>query len=349
MEFARTAKRKDVLVITVKSKLIKTFSTIVLALAIGLSFCGCDSLFSKKEDDGKISIVCTIFPEYDWLRNIIGDGHSNIELTLLIDDGADVHGFQPSTDDIVKISTCDMFVYVGGESSTWVDDAIANVTNKDMVIVDVVDAIGQDALEEEIVEGMQVEEHGDHDEEGHDGETEFDEHVWLSLSNAQIICATLVDELCALDPDNAPDYRLNESLYVEELQQMDAAFREVCGNSARNTIVVGDRFPFRYLVNDYGIEYYAAFVGCSSDTQASFETIAFLASKVDELNLPWIIELEGSTLGLAQTIIDSSASGGQEIIYLNSMEFISDEDIQNGVTYVDIMQSNLDALQIALN
>ena len=135
----------------------------------------------------------------------------------------------------------------------------------------------------------------------------------------------------------------------QELQQMDAAFREVCGNSARNTIVVGDRFPFRYLVNDYGIEYYAAFVGCSSDTQASFETIAFLASKVDELNLPWIIELEGSTLGLAQTIIDSSASGGQEIIYLNSMEFISDEDIQNGVTYVDIMQSNLDALQIALN
>ncbi|RKM54072.1 zinc ABC transporter substrate-binding protein [Butyrivibrio sp. X503] len=298
----------------------------------------------------KISIVTTIFPEYDWVKNIVGDASDKAEITMLLDNGVDLHSYQPTADDIMKIVSCDMFIYVGGESDEWVDDALKEATNKDMVVINLLDVLGGNVKEEEVVEGMEAEEEeeGEEGEEGEEEEVEYDEHVWLSLTNASIICDAIADGLSKVDADNAATYTENANAYKQKLNNLDGEYKSVTSAAANKTLLFGDRFPFRYLVDDYGLDYYAAFVGCSAETEASFETIAFLAGKVDELGLKSIMTIEGPDKKIAETIKNNTKSKDQNILTLDSMQSTTSEDVANGTTYLSVMQANLEVLKEAL-
>ena len=293
------------------------------------------------------SVVCTIFPEYDWVKEILGDHADNADLTYLLDNGVDLHSYQPTADDMMKISTCDLFVYVGGESDEWVEDALEDADNKDMKVINLMDVLGDSAKVEELKEGMQEDEHEhEHEEDGEDEEEEeeeYDEHVWLSVKNAKILCAEIENNLEAIDPANAADYKANLDSYAAKLSDLDKSFQALVDGSSVKTLVFGDRFPFRYFVDDYGLDYYAAFIGCSAETEASFETIAFLSDKVKELDCKAIFTLENSSKDIADTIISTSGKN-VEIAELNSLQSVSKDDIADGASYLSLMQKNYDVL-----
>lgn len=319
----------------------KKIISLMLCAAIGmLSLSGCGS----KEKDGKLHIVATIFPEYDWTMQIIGDNPGDIEVSMLLDNGVDLHSFQPSMDDIMEISECDVFIYVGGESDKWVSDALAQAKNKDMIVVDLMDVLKDRIKEEETVEGMQDHEHDEDD----DHETENDEHVWLSLKNASAACDAITDALVKADSKNAGTYKKNSENYKKQLSQLDGEYNAAASASKTKTILVGDRFPFRYLVDDYGLDYYAAFSGCSAETDASFDTIIFLAKKVDELGLKYILKTETSDTSVVNTIKDNTKNKDQEILTLDSMQSTTSSDISGGVSYLSVMKKNYDVLKQAL-
>ncbi|MBQ8136912.1 MAG: zinc ABC transporter substrate-binding protein, partial [Clostridia bacterium] len=236
----------------------------------------------------KISVVTTIFPIYDWVREVAGDQLSNIDMTLLLDNGVDLHSYQPTAQDILKISTADLFIYVGGESDEWVETVLATAMNPDMRTINLVEAMGDDIKAEEIVEGMEHE-HKEEDEHEHEHGEEADEHVWLSLRNAQKLVQVIANALGAINTANAGIYQANAAAYIEKLAALDAEYQAAVDRAAFKTVLFGDRFPFRYLVDDYGLSYYAAFSGCSAESEASFQTIVFLAQKVDELGLPAVL------------------------------------------------------------
>jgi len=348
----------------------KIISIIVAVMLIvgSLSACSNKQNSDNKQDSQSVSdnsgtkklkIVTTIFPEYDWVRTILGENADQLDLTMLLDNGVDLHSYQPSIDDILKISTCDMFIYVGGESDKWVDDALAQATNKDMVVIDLLDILGDKVKNEEIVEGMEHEhedEDEDHDheedhdhDEDHEHEEELDEHVWLSLNNAGIICDKITESLKKLDSANADLYQSNLNAYKEKLSSLDAQYKTAVNESVVKTLLFGDRFPFRYMTDDYGLNYYAAFTGCSAETEASFETVIFLAGKIDEYNLKSILTIEGSDKKIAETIRNNTNTKDQKILTLNSMQGITSTDISNGVTYLTVMTDNLNILKDALN
>ena len=309
------------------------------------------------------SVVCTIFPAYDWTREILGSHADEAQVTYLLDNGVDLHSYQPTMDDMMKISDCDLFIYVGGESDEWVEDALEDAQNRDMRVISLLDVLGDSAKVEELKEGMQEDDHDeddhdhddDHDEDEHDhddhehdhDEEEYDEHVWLSLRNARIFCAEIERNMEAIDPANADDYRANLEGYTARLDELDSSFKAVVDGSSARTLIFGDRFPFRYFVDDYGLDYYAAFIGCSAETEASFETITFLADKVKELDCKTIFILESSDSGIADTIISTSGRS-VEIAELNSLQSVSREDIAGGATYISLMQGNCDVLAGAL-
>ena len=471
---------------------------------------------------GKLKVVTTIFPEYDWVRAILGDKADNAEVTMLLDNGVDLHSYQPTADDIVKISDCDLFVYVGGESDGWVENALKNAANGNMKVINLLEVLGDSVKTEESVEGMQEAEHahdhskevstfedhevqdrslsdwagdwqsaypfvpdgtlddafaamaekgemtaeeyktyyqngyktditnidieGDHiaftyedgkkigsdykyigyyiqnwstgtkgamyrfeavdrtsgapiciefndhmiesaapehfhirmsnesfdaivDQEkswptffpadmtgedlcehmeGHDHEEEADEHVWLSLKNAKTLVAAIADALQELDPDNKDTYAANASAYIEKLSALDGAYQSAVDGAARKTVLFGDRFPFRYLVDDYGLRYYAAFAGCSAETEASFETVSFLAKKVDELKLPCVLTIEGKKHKIAETIVENTAEKNQKVLTMDSMQSMTSKDAANGATYLSVMEQNLSVLKEAL-
>ena len=338
----------------------KIISIIVAVMVMAGSLSACSNKTDTNTDSKKIQIVTTIFPEYDWVKNITGDKAEQIELTLLTDTGVDLHSYQPSISDILKISTCDMFIYVGGESDKWVDDALAQATNKDMVVINLLDVLGDKVKNEELVEGMEHEHDHDHDDEDHDHdddhdhdedhehEDEFDEHVWLSLRNAMLICDKITESLKTIDPSNADHYQDNANGYKGKLSMLDAEYNAAVGNAQVKTLLFGDRFPFRYMTDDYGLSYYAAFTGCSAETEASFETVIFLSGKVDELGLKSILTIEGSDKKIAETIKNNTATKDQKILTLNSIQGITSTDIKNGVTYLSIMTDNLNILKEAL-
>ena len=327
---------------------VKKFLSILAAAAIAAgSFCGCSANQAAAKSD-KLQIVTTIFPEYDWVNNILGSNPANAEVTMLLDNGTDLHSFQPTASDIMKISSCDLFIYVGGESDEWVEDVLSQATNKDMVVIDLLDELGDSIKEEEIVEGMQAEE--EEEEEGEDGEEEieYDEHVWLSVKNAITLVNSISDAIQKIDPTNAEAYKANTSAYVEKLGQLDANYKEAVDNAPMKTILFGDRFPFRYLVDDYGIEYYAAFVGCSAESEASFETITFLSKKTEELALPAVLTIEGKDKRIAETIIENTSTKDQIVLTMDSMQSVTSTDVANGTTYISIMGENLEVLKKAL-
>ena len=300
-----------------------------------MTFVACDS--EKPAQDKKIKVVATIFPLYDWTREIIG-ADKNFDLMLLMDKGVDLHSFQPSAEDMLKVSECDVFIYVGGESDEWVGDALKNATNKNMVVVNLMDALGDKVKPEEHVEGMEAE----HDE-NHEHELENDEHIWLSLKNAQVLCDAITDALAKAAPAQADTLKKNSAAYKEKLAALDQNYRDALATAQGKTLLFGDRFPFRYLFDDYGLKYFAAFAGCSAETEASFQTISFLAGKVDELSLPCVMTIEDANHKIAETIITNSAAKNQKILVLNSMQGKVD-----GETYLSIMQKNLEVLREAL-
>ena len=481
---------------------------------------------AEKAPEKSLKIVTTIFPEYDWVREVLGDQAENDELTMLLDNGVDLHSYQPTADDIVKISDCDLFIYVGGESDGWVDDALKNATNKNMKVIDLLEVLGDSVKAEEVVEGMQETEHdhghdhskevstfeddevqdrslsdwagdwqsaypfaldgtlddafaamaeegemtadeyktyyqngyktditnidieGDHIEftyedgkkvgsdykyvgyyiqnwstgtkaamyrfeavdrtsgapiyiefndhmiepataehfhirmsnesfdaivdpenswptffpadmtgeeicehmEGHDHEheEEADEHVWLSLKNAEVLVNAISKSLQELDPDNKDTYAANSDAYVKKLAALDADYQAAVDAASNKTVLFGDRLPFRYLVDDYGLSYYAAFVGCSAETEASFETISFLAKKVDELKLPCVLTIEGAQHKIAETIVQNTTSKNQKVLTMDSMQSTTSKDVKNGTTYLSVMEKNLSVLKEAL-
>ena len=309
----------------------------------------------------KTKIVTTIFPEYDWVKEILGNNIKDAELTLLIGNGVDLHSYQPSIQDVAKISTADVFIYVGGESDGWVADALKNAKNKNMKVINLLEVLGDKVKEEEVIEGMQAEEeeeheHHDHEAEGHhhhhhssdEEEVEYDEHVWLSVRNAKILCTEITNALCDVDSKNAAAYKANFNAYAAKLDKLDSDFTAVVKNGKKNTLLFGDRFPFRYFVDDYGLKYYAAFVGCSAETEASFETIIFLANKVDELSLNNICQIESGNGKIAKTIIQSSKKKNAKILTFDSMQSTTTKDIKKGTSYLSTMQKNLDVLKEAL-
>ena len=333
----------------------KKFTIVFVLLMVAVltvtafAFTGC-----KGKDDGKLKIVVTIFPEYDWVMNVLGDRASDVSVTLLLDSGADLHSYNPSVADIVAMAQADLFIYVGGESDDWVDDALKNAKNKNMRTMNLLELLGEKVYEEEIVEGMEHDHDHDHDHEDEDHdhdeeEVEYDEHVWLSLKNAAFYVDLIAKELAAEDPDYADTYTANAAAYVASLNALDARYTEMVAAASRDTILFGDRFPFRYLVEDYGIKYLAAFVGCSAETNASFETIAFLAGKVDELDLSVILKIESSTEDIARGIRDASTKKNQQIKVLDSLQSSTKKEYAAGRTYLAVMESNLSVLESALN
>ena len=497
----------------------KKIIAILMACLFALSF---TTAFAESEKT--LSIVCTTFPQYDWVRQILGDRVNDVDLTLLLDNGVDLHSYQPTADDIVKIAQSDLFIYVGGESDGWVDDTLASAQNPNLKAINMLDALGDAVKTEEMVEGMQETEHNhshekkevtedrtlsdyegewqslypfmddkfkketvsymaeaegfddeeeawnffyegnktdvryvnikgneiefvntdgskttgtyeydgfysdcwgetsiryqfknvdqnsdapafvqfdDHlnyptktehfhlycgddakamleikynwptyypasieseddmiheflkhyvsDEDEHEEGEEKDEHVWLSLRNAETLTQIISDTLGELDPDNASVYQENAKSYIAQLFELDDQYKDAVANGQRKTILFADRFPFRYLADDYGLTYYAAFVGCSAETEASFETIAFLAKKVDELKLPVVLTIEGDNHSIAETVVSSTQEKSQQILVMNSLQSVTEKDIADGESYLGIMAENLEVLKEALN
>ena len=501
----------------------KKLTALLLALCIlaGL-LAGCQKQNPAGKTD-KLKIVTTIFPEYDWVREILGDKADNADVTMLLDNGVDLHSYQPTADDIVKISDCDLFIHVGGESDGWVEDALKNAANPNRKVINLLEVLGDGVKTEEMVEGMQENGHGHHhghdeditlddirdrplsdfagtwkslhpyllrgdldafcehraeededsaatkdtyrekyqslwqcdadrvsidgntitftdadgkslsaaytyagyqpklDDEGHvrsvryqfetadaaaprfvqlndhgyepseaghfhiyfgsDGfdalmdakahpffvqdaltaeeildelmghghEEEKDEHVWLSLKNAKTLIGAISDALQALDPGSGDAYAAHAAAYLDKLSALDAGYQAVADGAARRTVLFGDRFPFRYLTDDYGLSYYAAFAGCSAESEASFETVSFLAGKTDELKLPCVLTIEGAQHKIAETIVQNTAEKNQKILTMDSMQATTLRDAANGTTYLSVMEKNLSVLQEALS
>ena len=367
----------------VYNRMIKMITAFVCAAALILS-AGCTTNpvvpgpGETSEGDG-LKIVCTIYPIYDWTENVLGDKAGDADVKLLMDSGMDMHSFQPTAQDIAEISNADIFIYVGGESDAWVDDALKEATNKDMKVINLLEYLGNEVKEEELVEGMQEEEEHDHDADAdadhdhsdgdadadadHDHsdgdadddadheeeEVEYDEHVWLSVRLAKTLSLYIEEAIAEKDPDNADLYQQNFDSYAAKLDQLDKEYEEAVESAPRDTILVGDRFPFRYMVDDYGLKYYAAFAGCNAETEASFETITFLADKVDELDLNVILTLESSDQKIADSIKRTSKKRECDIVVMDSLQSVTAEDVNNGISYLDVMRQNLEALKKALN
>ena len=497
----------------------KKLLALLLAVIMPLSiFTGCGTQNGSVSQD-KLNIVTTIFPEYDWVRAILGDNASQADITMLLDNGVDLHSYQPTAEDIVKISDSDLFVYVGGESDDWVEDALKNAVNQDMKVINLMDVLKDSVKTEEAKPGMQAEdghnhgysqfdnsdvqdrtlsdwsgdwqsvypyledgvldevmqrkaENGDKTAEeyaayyeagyktdvsqitidaensticfvkngtaakavyeykgyqiydyesgsrgvryffeavsgdsdapkyvqfsdhgiapgkaehfhiyfGNDGfdalseemenwptyypadmsgkeiaedmleheEKEYDEHVWLSLKNAQVLCNAISDALQQIDLEHKDLYAANTESYLQKLSALDSEYQSAADNAVNKTILFGDRFPFRYLVDDYGLNYYAAFAGCSAETEASFETVSFLAKKVDALKLPCVLTIEGTQHKIAETIVQNTADKNQSILTMDSMQSTTSEDVKNGTTYLSAMEKNLSVLKQAL-
>jgi zinc transport system substrate-binding protein len=295
---------------------------------------GCSAAPAAQQDG--LKVVATIFPGYDWAANLL-EG-SGVTPTLLIKNGADLHSFQPTAADMISLSDADLFIYVGGESDGWVGDALKNAQNDDLIALSMMDVLADAVQMEEYVEGMQAEE-----------DEAYDEHVWLSLRNAERVCTAISDALCKLDTDHADLFQANLSGYLDELSALDEAYADTVESAARKTLLFGDRFPFRYLTDDYGLSYYAAFPGCSAETEASFATISFLAGKADELALPAILTIDGSDRKIAQTIAGNTAGADIAVLTLDSMQSVTAEEIESGISYLSIMRENLDVLKKALS
>ena len=330
----------------------------------------------EKGNSNKISIVCTTFPQYDWVKNILGEEAERFNVTLLLDNGVDMHSYQPAVKDIATAGSSDLFIYVGGESDTWVEDALKEAKNKDLKAINLMETLDNFVKEEEVVEGMQEEReslghsheksskekqeqtqkesHENSQEingqkEAADEEPEYDEHIWLSIRNAEIMVKNIEKAIEQLDSDNAKVYQTNVENYIKKLDTLDKQYANTIQNAKYKAILFGDRFPFRYMADDYDLKYYAAFAGCSAETMAGFETVTFLAKKADELRLPVILTIENSDGRIAEAVKSNTTKKNQKILAMNSLQSVTKEQIADGITYLQVMQENLSVLSEALN
>lgn len=330
----------------------------------------------EKGNSNKISIVCTTFPQYDWVKNILGEEAERFNVTLLLDNGVDMHSYQPAVKDIATAGSSDLFIYVGGESDTWVEDALKEAKNKDLKAINLMETLGNSIKEEEVVEGMQEEReslghsheksskekqeqtqkesHENSQEingqkEAADEEPEYDEHIWLSIRNAEIMVKNIEKAIEQLDSDNAKVYQTNAENYIKKLDTLDKQYANTIQNAKYKAILFGDRFPFRYMADDYDLKCYAAFAGCSAETMAGFETVTFLAKKADELRLPVILTIENSDGRIAEAVKSNTTKKNQKILAMNSLQSVTKEQLADGITYLQVMQENLSVLSEALN
>lgn len=325
-------------------KIKRLLTLICCASALMVAACSTGAQTPKTD---AVSIVCTTFASYDWMREIAGDTEG-IELTYLLDEGVDMHSYQPSVADLATISSADLLVYVGGESDAWVDDALKGAENTDIKGLSLLEVVGDAAREEEVVEGMQAREEEHAEGEGEEEETEYDEHVWLSPALARIIVSALTDEVSALDPAHAEEFQDRARAYGGKLEELDNAYLTMAKDAAVDTVIFCDRFPFRYLFDELNLTYFAAFPGCSAETEASFDTIAFLIEKLNDLGLDAVMVCEDSDQKLAQTVIADSERRDAEILVMDSLQSVSGKEVEEGRTYLATMQDNLEVLKTAL-
>lgn len=327
-----------------------TIKRILMAAAVSVFLCGCgaEQQAEQSNENDKIKIVCASFPEYDWTRQIVGEENDHIQLTLIADNGMDIHNYQPSVEDMVEIDDCDLLIYNGGTSEQWIEDAVADNEKKPRMI-SMMELLEEDVVEEEIVDGMEEEEDHDHDEETDHAtdDIEYDEHVWLSLKHAQKMVNEIAQAVMEMDTEQSAVYEANKNAYVEKIKGLDASYETVVQEAGTKILLFGDRFPFRYLTEDYGLTYYAAFPGCSAETEASFETIIFLAEKIDEYKLPCILTIDGSDKSIAESI-QNNVNGEAVIKEMNSLQAVSQAQIAEGITYLSVMEENLEVLKEAL-
>lgn len=314
----------------VKSKINKIITAVLIAVfSVVCISCG----KSGNEGKEKLKIVTTLFPQYDFAKQIAGD---NAEITLLLTPGSESHTYEPTPKDVSKIQQADIFLYIGGESEVWADDVLRSVKNEKIKAIRLMDYI---TPVEEIHDTSEGEEHG-HDE------TEFDEHIFTSLKNAEILLDEISSVICEADKANSEIYKKNASEYMIKIKELDEQFTELVNNAERKTVVFGDRFPFRYFAEDYGLECHAAFSGCSSETEASSATMSYLIDIVKKENIPVVFYIEFSAKTIADKIADAT---GTKTSLLHSCHNISKEDLQNNVTYVDLMTKNYKNLSEAIN
>ncbi len=335
----------------------KTITALAVFLCVLTS-----SLFAASTP--RLRIIATTFPIYDWTRQVLGAQLGSVELIQLQNNGVDLHNFQPTVKDMARIAQCDLFLYVGGESDEWVEKALRNPGNPRRLTLNMIKALGNAVKEEEALEGMEEhhhhgkdehhhhgkDEHHHHDKDEHhdDDEHEIDEHIWLSLRCAATCVKAIANSLAELDKENKAEYLANSQAYVEKLQALDRRYKEAIAVTPLKTLLFADRFPFRYMSSDYGLKCYAAFSGCSAETEASFKTIAFLAEKVNEFKLPAVIVLEKGNRKIAQTVIRTSKSKGVRILEMDSLQSAVSGDISKGKSYLHAMEQNLAVLKTAL-
>ena len=319
----------------------KRWICMLIIATVTLSASGCAGKnINSSDDSGKISVVTTIFAPYDFARQIAGD---RVNLQMLLKPGAEAHSYEPSPQDIINIRQCDIFIYVGGENDAWVDTILQSVDTSKTTIVKLLDCING-LYEEELSEGMESDEHEEEEESSGEG-PEWDEHVWTSPVNAISICDKITEALCSEDSADTEMFRKNFDDYKKELEELDGEFKEIVKNGKYDTVVFGDRFPLRYFVEEYGLKYYAAFPGCASQTEASAATVAFLADKVKEENIPVVFKIELSNGNIAETIAEDT---GAKVLTFNTCHNLTKDQFESGETYISLMRGNAEALKEAL-
>jgi len=311
------------------------FMGIMLFLSICALFAG--GTRNTAANNTKPAIVTTVFPPYDFVRAIAGD---NVNLSMLLPPGAESHSFEPTPRDIITIRNCSVFIYTGGESDVWVDRILESMDTTQMKIIRMMDVV--DVVEEEIVEGMQDDDDDDHEDE----EPAYDEHVWTSPQNAIRIVQAITDVLCEVDSASAALFRQNAQAYINSLDELDKQFQAVVDGARRKTIVFADRFPFRYFADAYGLTYFAAFPGCSTDTEPSAATVAFLINKVRAERIPVVFHIELSNERMADTIAEET--GAKKLLF-HAGHNITKQDFDRGLTFLEIQRANIPGLREALN
>lgn len=312
---------------------------LVLMLA-GLT--GCTGLSAQdQKEGGKVKVITTLFPYYDFIREIGGD---KVDLTLIVPAGMDTHSFEPTASDMVKIGEADLFIYNGGTMEAWVPKVLEASSEKKITARCMMDYV--DVVQEELVEGMEQEEHEDaHSHEGESGEMEYDEHIWTSPVNAQKIVEEIRKALSEVDPENSQEYDKNVKEYIEKLQVLDQEIKETVNSGVRKELIFGDRFPLRYFTDEYGLAYRAAFPGCSADTEPSADTIAYLIDQVKQDKIPVVLTIELSSVKVAETIAEST---GAQVMTFYSCHNVTKKQFDEGISYLEMMEENIEVLKKAL-
>ncbi len=311
----------------------KLISLLAVLLLVAFTFTGCTA--SEKTDNGKINIVSTIFPQYDFAREITGD---KANLKMLIQPGGESHTYEPTPQDIISIQEADVFLYIGGENDKWVEDILKSIDTTKIQVVKLIDCVELTCVGE-------TEEHT-HSHSKDDHSHEFDEHIWTSPMNAKKMVETISNAICKADPENSDYYKENTATYCTKLIDLDTKIRNVVSSSTRNELVFGDRFPLIYFTNEYGLKYYSAFPGCSSETEPSASTIALLSDKVKQNNIPAILKIELSNSTVADTIANETST---KVLTFYSCHNLSKTQFENGENYISMMTENIETLKIALN